>query len=140
VVGPVCESGDTLATSRALPDLGPGELVAVLDAGAYGSVMSSTYNARPLAAAVMVSGTTDAVIRPRQSFEAMRAGDILPPWLGPLLPPPGHDAAQPAAAAADSPSTPMPAERTETRALVPHMARGGNPPAWLSFWRSLLGR
>jgi diaminopimelate decarboxylase len=88
VVGPVCESGDTFATGRALPDLGPGELVALLDAGAYGSVMSSTYNARPLAAAVMVSGTEDAVIRDRQSFEAMRAGERLPPWLGPLLPPP----------------------------------------------------
>ncbi|QXM23720.1 diaminopimelate decarboxylase [Elioraea tepida] len=88
VVGPVCETGDTFASARPLPDLGPGELVAILDAGAYGAVMSSTYNARPLAAAVMVSGTADAVIRPRQSFEAMRAGEVLPPWLGPLLPPP----------------------------------------------------
>jgi diaminopimelate decarboxylase len=88
VVGPVCESGDTFATARPLPDLAPGEIVAILDVGAYGAVMSSTYNARPLAAAVMVSGTADAVIRPRQSFEAMRAGEALPPWLGPLLPPP----------------------------------------------------
>ncbi len=83
VVGPVCESGDTFATGRALPDLPPGELVALLDAGAYGSVMSSTYNARPLAAAVMVSGTMDAVIRQRQGFEAMRAGDALPRWPAP---------------------------------------------------------
>lgn len=95
VVGPVCESGDTFATGRALPDLGQGELVALLDAGAYGSVMSSTYNARPLAAAVMVSGTEDAVIRERQSFEAMRAGERLPPWLGPLLAPPDPPSALP---------------------------------------------
>nr|WP_291298900.1 diaminopimelate decarboxylase [Elioraea sp.] len=95
VVGPVCESGDTFATGRALPDLGHGEIVALLDAGAYGSVMSSTYNARPLAAAVMVSGTVDAVIRDRQSFEAMRAGERLPPWLGPLLPPPAGPLAVP---------------------------------------------
>lgn len=88
VVGPVCESGDTFATARPLPDLPAGEVVALLDAGAYGAVMSSTYNARPLAAQVMVSGTVDAVIRQRQSFEAMRASDVLPPWLGPLLPPP----------------------------------------------------
>ena len=88
VVGPVCESGDTFATSRPLPDLAPGEVVALLDAGAYGAVMSSTYNARPMAAQVMVSGTVDAVIRPRQSFEAMRANEVLPPWLGPLLPAP----------------------------------------------------
>ena len=88
VVGPVCESGDAFATGRMLPDLGPGEIVAILDTGAYGAVMSSTYNARPLAAAVMVSGTADATIRPRQSHEAMRAGEALPPWLGPLLPPP----------------------------------------------------
>jgi diaminopimelate decarboxylase len=88
VVGPVCETGDTFASARPMPDLAPGEIVAILDVGAYGAVMSSTYNARPLAAAVMVSGTADAVIRPRQSFEAMRAGEALPPWLGPLLPPP----------------------------------------------------
>jgi len=88
VVGPVCESGDAFATGRPLPDLGQGEIVAIIDTGAYGSVMSSTYNARPLAAAVMVSGTADAVVRPRQSHEAMRAGEALPPWLGPLLPPP----------------------------------------------------
>jgi diaminopimelate decarboxylase len=90
VVGPVCETGDTFAASRPLPDLGTGEVVALLDTGAYGAVMSSTYNARPLAAAVMVSGTVDAVIRNRQSFEAMRAGERLPPWLGPLLPPPSR--------------------------------------------------
>ncbi|MFN7000716.1 MAG: diaminopimelate decarboxylase [Elioraea tepidiphila] len=81
VVGPVCESGDTFASGRMLPPLGPGELVAILDAGAYGAVMSSTYNARPLAAAVMVRGDEVAVIRPRQSHEALIAQDVIPPWL-----------------------------------------------------------
>ncbi len=60
VVGPVCESSDTFARDRALPPLAPGALVAILDAGAYGAVMSSTYNARPLAAEVLVDGGPDA--------------------------------------------------------------------------------
>ncbi len=60
VVGPVCESSDTFARDRALPPLAPGALVAILDAGAYGAVMSSTYNARPLAAEVLVDGGADA--------------------------------------------------------------------------------
>jgi diaminopimelate decarboxylase len=81
VVGPVCESGDTFAKARMLPALAPGELVAVLDAGAYGAVMSSTYNARPLAAAVMVRGTELAVIRRRQTIEALIAQDVIPRWL-----------------------------------------------------------
>ena len=67
VVGPVCESGDTFARSRLLPPLAPGARVAILDAGAYGSVMSSTYNARPVAAEVMVDGSNWSVIRDRDS-------------------------------------------------------------------------
>jgi diaminopimelate decarboxylase len=151
VVGPVCESGDTFATARALPDLGQGELVAVLDAGAYGSVMSSTYNARPLAAAVMVSGTADAVIRPRQSFEAMRAGEILPPWLGPLLPPPQPGAPQ-AAMAAGAPAAAGPSEGRSlvaraVGASVPgtsvpgtSAAGVGDAPGRMTLWRLLFGR
>lgn len=81
VVGPVCESGDTFAGGRLLPALAPGELVAILDAGAYGAVMSSTYNARPLAAAVMVRAGEVAVIRQRQTIEALIAQDVIPPWL-----------------------------------------------------------
>ena len=65
VVGPVCETGDTFARDRSLPLLGAQALVAILDAGAYGAVMSSTYNARPLAAAALVDGTRYAVISPR---------------------------------------------------------------------------
>lgn len=81
VVGPVCESSDRFAAGRMLPALGPGELVAILDAGAYSAVMSSTYNARPLAAAVMVRRAEAVVIRPRQGIEALIAQDVIPPWL-----------------------------------------------------------
>ncbi|MBW8270120.1 diaminopimelate decarboxylase [Caldovatus aquaticus] len=82
VVGPVCESGDTFARARALPALRPGALVAFLDAGAYGAAMSSTYNARPLAAEVLVDGARFAVVRDRQGYDALLAGQRLPPWLG----------------------------------------------------------
>ena len=82
VVGPVCESGDTFARSRALPPLAPDARVAILDAGAYGSVMSSTYNARPLAAQVLVDGARWSVIRPRQPQEALWADETVPDWLG----------------------------------------------------------
>ncbi len=66
VVGPVCESGDTFARARLLPPLAANSRVAILDAGAYGAVMSSTYNARPLAAQVLVDNERWSVIRDRQ--------------------------------------------------------------------------
>ena len=81
VVGPVCETGDTFARRRPLPAFRPDALVAILDTGAYGSVMSSTYNARPLAAQVMVDGERWAVIRPRQPVEALWASETVPAWL-----------------------------------------------------------
>ncbi len=81
VVGPVCESGDTFARSRPLPALASQSQVAILDTGAYGSVMSSTYNARPLAAQVMVDGARWSVIRARQPHEALWAGETVPDWL-----------------------------------------------------------
>ena len=81
VVGPVCETGDTFARQRLLPQLQPNARVAILDTGAYGSVMSSTYNARPLAAQVMVDGSRWAVIRPRQPVEALWAAETIPGWL-----------------------------------------------------------
>ena len=81
VVGPVCETGDTFARGRALPSLQPGALVAFLDAGAYGATMSSTYNMRPLAAEVLVDGDRFAVVRDRQSFDALLAGNRVPDWL-----------------------------------------------------------
>jgi diaminopimelate decarboxylase len=81
VVGPVCESGDYLAVARDLPALGAGDLLAVLFAGAYGAVMSSTYNTRRLVPEVLVDGGRWAVIRPRQSYEALIGQDRVPDWL-----------------------------------------------------------
>jgi diaminopimelate decarboxylase len=78
VVGPVCESGDTFARSRLLPSMAPDARVAILDAGAYGAVMSSTYNARPLAAEVWVDGGRWSVIRDRQPVEALWERERLP--------------------------------------------------------------
>ena len=81
VAGPVCESGDVLGRGRQLPPLGPGDLLAVRDVGAYGSVMASTYNGRPLPAEVMVRGDALSPIRPRQDHEALLARDLVPSWL-----------------------------------------------------------
>jgi len=82
VVGPVCESGDTFAVGRELPPVAEGDLVAFMTAGAYGAVMSSAYNARPLAPEVLVSGTRADVVRPRQRIEDLIAADRVPPWIG----------------------------------------------------------
>ncbi|WP_281649733.1 diaminopimelate decarboxylase [Novacetimonas hansenii] len=78
VVGPVCESGDTFGHDRTLPRLHDGARVALLDTGAYGMVMSSTYNARAMAAQVLVDGSRWDVIRARQKVESLWAGDIIP--------------------------------------------------------------
>ena len=75
VVGPVCETGDTFAIDRALSRCEAGDLVAILGAGAYGASMGSTYNSRPLPAEVMVDGGRYAVVRQRQDFDAMIAGE-----------------------------------------------------------------
>lgn len=81
VVGPVCETGDTFARGRLLPALGPGALVAILDAGAYGAVMSSTYNARPMAAAALVDGAAWEMITPRQTVADLWSRERVPAWL-----------------------------------------------------------
>ncbi|ATI42992.1 diaminopimelate decarboxylase [Pacificitalea manganoxidans] len=81
VVGPVCESGDTFAKGRHLPQLGAGDLVAFRSAGAYGAVMASEYNTRPLIPEVLVKGDQFAVIRPRPTFDEIIARDKLPEWL-----------------------------------------------------------
>jgi diaminopimelate decarboxylase len=78
IVGPVCETGDTFARDRLLPSLNPGARVAILDAGAYGAVMSSPYNARPRAAEVLVDGSAWTVIRPRQPTAALWADEVMP--------------------------------------------------------------
>ena len=76
VVGPVCETGDTFATGRELAHCAAGDLVAILGAGAYGASMASTYNSRPLAAEVLVDEGRYAVIRRRQTFDEMIAGEL----------------------------------------------------------------
>jgi diaminopimelate decarboxylase len=81
IVGPVCETGDTFAKARDMTPLAPGELVAFRSAGAYGAVMSSEYNSRPLIPEVLVRGGEFALIRARPSFEEMLARDSIPEWL-----------------------------------------------------------
>jgi diaminopimelate decarboxylase len=77
VVGPICETGDFFARDRALPTLDAGELVCIGAAGAYGAAMSSNYNTRPRAAEVLVHGASYTVIRARESYEALVAGERL---------------------------------------------------------------
>jgi diaminopimelate decarboxylase len=81
VVGPICETGDTFAKDRSLPPLKAGDLVAFRTAGAYGAVMASQYNARPLIPEVLVDGDRYAVIRRRPSFDEMLALEEMPDWL-----------------------------------------------------------
>lgn len=75
VVGPICESGDFLARQRELQEVRAGELLAVMSAGAYGMSMASTYNSRPLAAEVMVSGDRHQLVRERGTFEDLTRGE-----------------------------------------------------------------
>jgi diaminopimelate decarboxylase len=77
VVGPICETGDFLALGRALPEVEPGEVVAILGAGAYGFVMGSTYNARPRPPEVMVDRGRWAVVRPRESLDDLLRGEVV---------------------------------------------------------------
>ena len=81
VVGPVCETGDTFTRDRSLPPLQGGDLVAFMTAGAYGAVMASEYNTRPLVPEVLVRGADFAVIRPRPTYEDILAREPLAPWL-----------------------------------------------------------
>jgi diaminopimelate decarboxylase len=81
VVGPVCETGDYLALERKLPPFKAGDLMAVMTAGAYGAVMSSTYNSRRLVPEVLVRGDAYSVVRPRPDYEDLIGLDRLPPWL-----------------------------------------------------------
>lgn len=81
VVGPVCETGDTFTRQRPLPPLSAGDLVAFRSAGAYGAVMASEYNTRPLIPEVMVHEHQFAVIRPRPTFDEMINRDTIPHWL-----------------------------------------------------------
>lgn len=82
VVGPVCECGDFLAENREMPSVQPGDLLAVLSAGAYGMAMASTYNTRPLPAEVVVQGERWAVVRARRSVAELIELESVPEWLG----------------------------------------------------------
>lgn len=81
VVGPICESGDTFAKQRPLPEIRKGELVVIESAGAYGFAMASNYNSRPLPAEVLVDGEKVAIIRKRQSLSDLIRGESVPEWL-----------------------------------------------------------
>ena len=81
VVGPVCESGDLFARARELPHLAAGDLAAFRSAGAYGAVMASEYNSRPLVPEVLVHGDHYDVVRARPSFEEMLGRDTIPLWI-----------------------------------------------------------
>ena len=81
IVGPVCESGDTFAKGRQMPPVAAGDLVAFRSAGAYGAVMASEYNSRPLIPEVLVRGDQFAVIRARPTYDEMISRDTIPEWV-----------------------------------------------------------
>ena len=81
IVGPVCETGDAFALDRLMTPLRDGDLIAILSAGAYGAVMSSSYNSRLLVPELLVKGGESAVIRKRPNYETMLAMDQMAPWL-----------------------------------------------------------
>ena len=81
IVGPVCESGDTFAKGRMMPPVEAGDLVAFRSAGAYGAVMASEYNSRPLIPEVLVKGDQFAVIRARPTYDEMISRDSIPQWV-----------------------------------------------------------
>jgi diaminopimelate decarboxylase len=81
VVGPICESGDYFCKDRPLPKVGEGDYLALLSAGAYGFAMASNYNARPLAAEILVSGKKSAVARARQPVKEIWSGEKVVAWL-----------------------------------------------------------
>jgi len=81
VAGPICESGDLLARDRRLPKISEGDLLAILNAGAYGFSMSSQYNSRPRCAEVLVKNGEYALVRRRESFKSLLMGQEIPSWL-----------------------------------------------------------
>ncbi|MEX6633000.1 diaminopimelate decarboxylase [Hyphococcus lacteus] len=81
VVGPVCESSDYIAKARNLPEMAPGEYMAIMSAGAYGASQSSQYNTRPLIPEVLVNGDKHAIIRRRPTFDEMTALEHYPDWI-----------------------------------------------------------
>tara|TARA_B100001123_G_scaffold139396_1_gene162012 strand:- start:2221 stop:3519 length:1299 start_codon:yes stop_codon:yes gene_type:complete len=80
VVGGICETGDTFCKDRPIPRVKEGDLVAILSAGAYGFVMASTYNTRPMPAEVLVKGRKSAIVRKRQKIKDIWLGESTAPW------------------------------------------------------------
>ncbi|NLA38545.1 MAG: diaminopimelate decarboxylase [Methanomicrobiales archaeon] len=80
IAGPICETGDILAEDRLLPDLAAGDIIAVLDAGAYGFAMSSQYNSRPRCAEVILSGENAGLMRRAETIDDLTAPMEIPPW------------------------------------------------------------
>jgi diaminopimelate decarboxylase len=80
IVGPVCESGDFFAQDREMPELRAGDLLALMSAGAYGFVMASNYNSRPLPAEALVRGNKVALIRKRQTIDDLIRNEVDPTW------------------------------------------------------------
>jgi diaminopimelate decarboxylase len=80
IAGPICETGDLLAEDRDLPAVGKGDLIAVLDAGAYGFAMSSQYNARPRCPEILVRGSFSGLMRKGESLDDLTAAVERPPW------------------------------------------------------------
>jgi diaminopimelate decarboxylase len=80
IVGPVCESGDFFALDREMPELHEGDLLAIMSAGAYGFVMASNYNSRPLPAEALVRGDKLALIRKRQTWDDLVREEVDPGW------------------------------------------------------------
>ena len=80
VTGPICETGDILAKDRMLPELAAGDIIAVLDAGAYGFAMSSQYNSRPRCAEVLLAGKEAALMRRAETIDDLTAAMVTPPW------------------------------------------------------------
>ena len=81
IVGPICESGDYLGQNMLLPPMAENDLVAFMSAGAYGAVMSSTYNSRLLVPEVLVKGAEFSVVRPRPTYDDLISLDKIPSWL-----------------------------------------------------------
>jgi diaminopimelate decarboxylase len=80
IAGPICETGDILAADRLLPTIDAGDIIAVLDAGAYGFAMASQYNCRPRCAEVLVKGKEKALMRNRETTEDITSTMVTPPW------------------------------------------------------------
>jgi diaminopimelate decarboxylase len=81
IVGPVCETGDYFALSRKIAEPSPGDLLAIMSAGAYGAVQAGTYNSRLLVPEVLVNGSQYCIIRRRETYEELIGLDKIPAWL-----------------------------------------------------------